>query len=452
MKIQFGLWAILALWMGGAKAEAADGVRLRGQIVELGTAQVRLEYNGASSYLGDSRDIILLPDAKGNIDTTLAIKEPGYYRISRNTLYLSPGDDLTVFLTSDQSEARFSGQGEQANQYLKGRLFPHAGSYLEGGGGLRNDFATTKAYIDSAAQARRQELHALQGVSQVFKDLEEARILADVINSLKYYPTYSNLYAAQWKRPGLQVPDMKAYYANLAEEIRPSLQALCKDELLDVEVVRSLLVDMNKNGAYYAGWNEGVVFTLRLQELANAAYMLGKMRQATTTETLSEAHALLAQMTQTDLSAELRAKVQQAERLLKSTAIDLELTTLGGEKKRLSDFKGKVLYVDFWATWCGPCLQEAPHFEALAKEFIGKDIVFLPISTDTNRSTWERFLKGGKKKLAQYNTVDPALREAWGVTHIPRFVVIGADFNIVDANAPRPSDPKAKALLQSLID
>ena len=44
--------------------------------------------------------------------------------------------------------------------------------------------------------------------------------------------------------------------------------------------------------------------------------------------------------------------------------------------KHLADFKGKVIYIDLWATWCGPCIQESPAFEALGKKYVGKDIVF----------------------------------------------------------------------------
>ena len=56
-------------------------------------------FDGAASMLGDSRDILLKTDAAGYFDTTFVLKEPTYYTISRNTLYLTPGDDMTIKVT-----------------------------------------------------------------------------------------------------------------------------------------------------------------------------------------------------------------------------------------------------------------------------------------------------------------------------------------------------------------
>lgn len=158
----------------------------------------------------------------------------------------------------------------------------------------------------------------------------------------------------------------------------------------------------------------------------------------------------IATMKHAEFATEVEAKLKQASRLLPGQpAFDIEMKDVNGKVCHLSDLKGKVLYVDLWATWCGPCCAESPHFESLSKEYQGKDIVFVPISTDTNKKAWLDYIKMHKKELTQYNTVDPNIRSQWGVLYIPRFLVIGKDFKIINAYAPVPSD---KANIKALLD
>ena len=132
-----------------------------------------------------------------------------------------------------------------------------------------------------------------------------------------------------------------------------------------------------------------------------------------------------------------------------------------GGKKSLDSFKGKYVYIDVWATWCGPCIREIPSLQKLEKEYHNKNIEFVSISTDESRRSggsweaaekkWRDFVKekqmGGVQLWAGQ---DNALQQAYQITGIPRFILIDPSGNIVDANAPRPSDPKLKDLFNSL--
>jgi peroxiredoxin len=66
----------------------------------------------------------------------------------------------------------------------------------------------------------------------------------------------------------------------------------------------------------------------------------------------------------------------------KRKAPNFSLATLDGKKVELKNFKGKVVFLNFWATWCGPCKEEMPSMEALHQQFKEKDFVFLTISVD----------------------------------------------------------------------
>ena len=449
MKTILSMLAAGTLLAACQQQPAPTTVHLKGQLLDMGTTEVPMRYDGAASLVGDSRNIMLRTDAEGRFDTVVTVTEPTYYTISRNTLYLTPGDDLTLRITQDNREATFSGQGAEVNTYLKDRLFPKGGSFLEGGSNLRADFAQTKALVDSLAAVRRARLDTLSGASDEFKRLEGARITADVVNSYLSYPSYAGYPGGQ----EMTEQQLDSFYRALEPDVLPAFLSLADETLLDVAVVRDVLgcVAMPYNEPLEKMASE-VTLTPRTKELFAAAGKVGTLRHRVDKAVLDEARAFADSLTNRDFADELLVKVSQAERLLKGQpAIDFTFTDVDGATHRLSDFRGKVLYLDFWATWCGPCIQESPHFEKLAGQFAGRDVVFIALSTDTSREAWLAFLKAHKKQLPQYNTTDEALGEGWLIYYIPRFVLIDRDFNIADAYAPRPSQPEAGEAIEALL-
>jgi thiol-disulfide isomerase/thioredoxin len=132
-----------------------------------------------------------------------------------------------------------------------------------------------------------------------------------------------------------------------------------------------------------------------------------------------------------------------------------------GGKKSLTSFKGKYVYIDLWATWCGPCIMQIPFLKTLEKEYHNKNIEFVSISSDEARrsgGSWEAAEKKWRDFVKERNLTgvqlwagqDISFQQAYQVTGIPRFILIDKEGNIVDANAPRPSDPALKELLNSL--
>ena len=133
-----------------------------------------------------------------------------------------------------------------------------------------------------------------------------------------------------------------------------------------------------------------------------------------------------------------------------------------GGKKSLDSFKGKYVYIDVWATWCGPCIREIPSLKSIEKEFHNKNIEFVSISTDESRRSggsweaaeqkWRDFVKEKQMTGVQlWSGQDFSFQQEYQIAGIPRFILIDPKGNIVDANAPRPSDPRLKALLNSLL-
>lgn len=124
-----------------------------------------------------------------------------------------------------------------------------------------------------------------------------------------------------------------------------------------------------------------------------------------------------------------------------------------GGTTSLDDLKGKYVYIDLWATWCQPCKAEIPFMKKVEEKYHGKNIEFVGISFDEPRDyeTWKQMVNDLKMGGIQlYAKGDKSFGQAYRVSGIPRFILIDPNGNIVDANAPRPSDPRLVELLNSL--
>ena len=131
--------------------------------------------------------------------------------------------------------------------------------------------------------------------------------------------------------------------------------------------------------------------------------------------------------------------------------IDLNNKDITGKEVSLSDLKGKYVYIDVWATWCGPCNAEIPHLKKLEEEFEGRNICFISISCDDSQKAWERFVQAKQLGGIQLHMGgDKSFMEAIRCKGIPRFLLIDQDGKFLNANMPRPSDGKTLEILNTL--
>lgn len=141
------------------------------------------------------------------------------------------------------------------------------------------------------------------------------------------------------------------------------------------------------------------------------------------------------------------------------TMPDIEGVDMDGKKVKLSDFRGKVLFIDFWASWCGPCKGEIERGSPILHEkFKGnKDIVFIFASVDTNIDKWKETVL--KLKPEGVNIIiDPkmfpaneAIFKLMTISSYPRYMIVDRDGKIVDEEAPRSSNPEAEKLIKKVL-
>ena len=113
--------------------------------------------------------------------------------------------------------------------------------------------------------------------------------------------------------------------------------------------------------------------------------------------------------------------------------------------------ENKLLFVDCYTTWCGPCNAEIPHLKVLEKKLHGRNIYFVSISCDESKEAWLKFVKD--KKLDGIQLImgeDRSFMESILCSGIPRFLLIDKEGNYVNANMSRPSDPKTLEVLENL--
>lgn len=112
-----------------------------------------------------------------------------------------------------------------------------------------------------------------------------------------------------------------------------------------------------------------------------------------------------------------------------SMAPPFTVTSLDGKRISLDDLQGKVVLLDFWATWCGPCREALPHVREIAKKFEGQPLIVLSVSVDTDEAKWKEFVVKNEMIWPQYfdRGFTGPIAKSFGVQAIPHTFTIDAD-------------------------
>ena len=116
-----------------------------------------------------------------------------------------------------------------------------------------------------------------------------------------------------------------------------------------------------------------------------------------------------------------------------------------GGTSSLSDFRGKYVYIDVWATWCAPCKAQIPFLEKIEKEYAGKNIEFVSISVDKQKDfdKWKKYVTDKNLsgiQLFASNAFESSFIQEYNIKTIPRFILIDPAGKIISQKAPKPSN------------
>lgn len=135
-------------------------------------------------------------------------------------------------------------------------------------------------------------------------------------------------------------------------------------------------------------------------------------------------------------------------------APSFQFNSIEGEAISLEDLKGKILYVDIWATWCRPCLQQLPAMKELEQKYRDTNVQFVSISVDQDRdkSKWEKMVKEKEMEGVQlFAGKSTSFSADYKVNSIPRFLIIGKNGELIDDNAPRPMSHITGGINEELV-
>ena len=136
------------------------------------------------------------------------------------------------------------------------------------------------------------------------------------------------------------------------------------------------------------------------------------------------------------------------------SSIDFTYPDKDGNDVSLSDFVGSVVYVDVWATWCGPCRAEIPFLHDLEEEYRDKNVTFVGVSLDIekNRQSWlDMMVEKEMKGVQIFADGWSQITKDYAINSIPRFMLFDSEGKVSDLDASRPSSEDIRPALDALL-
>ncbi|MFD2568447.1 TlpA family protein disulfide reductase [Pseudotenacibaculum haliotis] len=455
------LWLLVAtVAIVSCKKEAPiDYAIISGSVSNANTDKLTL-YNMYD--FSDKKDITISED--GTFTDTISLDWNHRYmlREGRNgiNLYLSKGDQITIDYDSKKQDSTLAitGNGNEITNYYvtqakKSKEHTEQMPVLYG-----KDEAAFKESIAKSKEAKLKVLEETPGLSDEFKALETKNINYEYLSSLSRYETYHGYFAKK--------KDFKT-----SENFDDELKAMAYDNEADFKFsseYRNLVEGHYRKEASEAAKKDSTIaqdiamlkaFGKIENELIRNKLLYGSAQFGITyTEDLEAFYKAFSEGSTDKKNNETIEKSYNALKLLgkgNSSPKFKDYENYAGGTTSLDDLKGKYVYIDVWATWCGPCKAEIPSLKKVEKQYHGKNIEFVSISIDDKKDhgAWKKMIVdkelGGIQLFAD-NNWDSKFVQDYMIKGIPRFILIDPSGNIVNSNAPRPSDSKLIALFDEL--
>lgn len=389
---------------------------------------------------------------------------PGLYLLTvgknKISIYINNGDAVNVVANANDfnRSLKVSGKGAATTNYL---LFKNKKTteligdnkvfYALEEVDFKNKVQNIKATLNTV-------LDTIQGIDPAFKTLEKRSLNFAYLLQLSRYATGKHSYWSKNKdyKPSIGfLKELDAVDVNNEEDFLFSeaykqliiayyvdkIQELVKKDSIDyalakVKVHSAIPNSTIKNNLIFSGAEYGIVKTENFED-----YYKIFISASTNEENNNKIKLLYNKL----------LKLNEGQPSPKF----INYENNAGGTLSLDDLKGKYIYIDLWATWCAPCLEQVPYLKKLEKTYHDKNIYFLSISIDKPKDydKWKKMIVdkalGGIQVIADKGYKSQFAQEYF-ISSIPRFILIDPNGRIVANDAPRPSSPKLIDLFNKL--
>ena len=341
-----------------------------------------------------------------NLDSTTYLNFG--HGIETTAMYVHPGDKIKLSINTEEFDETIEYKGSSSSSFLAKKYLLEEGNDFFGEVYYMSSAEEYKAYLDSYKTSVINEIGDI--TDSTFINSEITGIDKDIVyfigrqEKLAEYSEDAKTY--MWETRNI------ARYFNFYAAI---------DSLN--------IIDFNNMAEQYAA-----AFQASLNNVTDAEFIVTAKERITKT---------------TDSWLERKTAVDNMPKE-GEPAIDFNYPDIEGNEISLTSFKGDLVYVDVWATWCGPCKAEIPSLQKLETDYHGKDIAFMSVSLDTDKEAWEKMVAekelGGVQLWANGWS---KITKDYAIFGIPRFMLFDANGNIISSDAPRPSSSEIRELLES---
>ena len=392
----------------------------------------------------------------GTFSDTLTV-ENGYYNLDHGRevayMYLEKGDSINVSLDTKEFDEtiKYSGIGSSKNNFLAEKVLIEEKADIDISKVYAMEEPEFIAVMEDLKNSKVKSLESKENLSSEFKTTEKKNIDYDYLINLLNYPSYHKHFAkkAEFKASD----DFMTRFSSIDYNNSKDYEALDSYKRLVQSHYAKKLRDSDNPSLIFEEVSNAGIDDLKEDFSKSLRYDISPSN-----ENLKAFYDGIMKLSSDEkYKEEITVKYDKVSKLAKGmpSPAFVEYENHKGGTTSLKDLKGKYVYVDVWATWCGPCIREIPSLKEVEKQFHGKNIAFVSTSIDkaSAHNTWVEMVKnkelGGIQLMAD-NDWNSQFVKDYAIEGIPRFILIDPDGNIVSADAPRPSNPKLVELFKEL--